>query len=306
MADLWVEKWRPSEFTDYVWKDPTQRKKFEEMVAEGSLPHLLFSGGAGVGKTTLALILLRTLKVSSGDILKINASVENGIDVIRNKITNFASTLGFGEYRYVLLDEVDYLTAAAQAGLRNMMETYSSVCRFIMTCNYPNKVIPALKSRSQHYHFDSLDKDEFTIRIATLLTTEGVNFDIDTLDTYVKACYPDLRKCINVVQQNSLGGQLSTSQSEGGTSDFMVNAIALFKSGKMTEGRKQIIDHATPEEYTDIYRFMYQNLSLWGGEDETRQKRALLIIAKGLRNHALVADPEINISATLVELEMMD
>lgn len=306
MADLWVEKWRPNVFADYVWKDPSQRRKFEEMISEGSLPHLLFSGGAGVGKTTLALILLKELGVQSGDVLKINASVENGIDVIRNKITNFASTLGFGDYRYVLLDEVDYLTAAAQAGLRNMMETYSSVTRFIMTCNYPNKVIPALKSRSQHYHFDSLDKDEFTIRVATMLTSESIQFDIDTLDTYVKACYPDLRKCINVVQQNAIGGVLTTNSEEGGTSDYMVNAIALFKAGKMTEGRKEIIAHATPEEYTDLYRFMYQNLNLWGGEDDMKQKRALLVIAKGLRNHALVADPEINISATLVELEMLE
>lgn len=306
MAELWVEKWRPNKFDDYVWKDPSLKTKFEEMIKEGSLPHLLLSGGAGVGKTSLALILLKALNVSSADILMINASLENGIEVIRTKITNFASTLGFGDYRYVLLDEMDYLSPAAQAGLRNMMETYSSVCRFIMTCNYPNKIIPAIKSRSQHFHFDSLDKDDFTLRVATILTAEEIVFDIDTLDTFVKACYPDLRKCINVLQQNSIGGKLIASTEASGTSDYIVNAIALFKQGKMTEGRKVIIAQATPEEYTDIFRFMYQNLELWGGDDENKQKRALLVIAKGLRNASLVADPEINLSATLVELEMLD
>ena len=304
MTELWVEKWRPKSFDDYVWRDAQQRKQFQRMINEGSLPHLLLSGSAGVGKTSIAKVLLRELGVQAGDILEINASVENGIDVVRNKITNFASTLGFGDYRYILLDEFDYLTPNAQAGLRNLMETYSNVARFILTCNYPQKIIPAIKSRCQAYHFDSLNVDEFTIRLATVLTGEGVSFDIDTLDSYVRASYPDLRKSINLVQQHSVEGKLmAPSEASEGTSDYMLAAIELFKSGKMTEARKLIIASARPEEYTDMYRFMYQNLNLWT-DDEMKQKKLLLIIAKGLRNHSLVADPEINIAACLVELEM--
>ena len=163
----------------------------------------------GTGKTTLAKVLLKELQVDDGDVMFINASSENNVDTMRTKINGFASSLPFsGDFKYVLLDEADYLSQNAQAILRNMMETYSSTCRFILTCNYPNKVIPAIHSRCQGYHIEKLDTNEFTARVAEILITEEVKPDLETLDIYVRSTYPDLRKCINMVQQNIVDGTL--------------------------------------------------------------------------------------------------
>ena len=154
MKELWTEKYRPSTIADYVFRDEAQQRQIKNWVAEGALPHLLFSGAPGTGKTTLAKVLLAELGVMDLDILEINASNENGVDVIRSKITNFSSALPFGDFKYVLLDEADYITPNGQASLRGVMETYHTSCRFILTCNYPNRVIPALHSRCQGFHIE--------------------------------------------------------------------------------------------------------------------------------------------------------
>jgi replication factor C small subunit len=210
MRELWVEKYRPTSVKDYVFRDIKQKKQVSSWVDSGAIPHLLFSGAAGTGKTTLAKVLLNELGVDGGDVMMINASNENNVDTMRTKINGFASSLPFsGDFKYVLLDEADYLSPNAQAILRNMMETYSTTCRFVLTCNYPNKVIPAIHSRCQGYHIEKLDTQEFTARVATIAITEGVDCrPIETLDIYVRSTYPDLRKCINMVQQNVVDGKL--------------------------------------------------------------------------------------------------
>ena len=168
MKELWTEKYRPNNTQDYVFRDENQKRQIEGWVSEGALPHLLFSGAPGTGKTTLAKVLLHELGVMDLDILEINASNENSVDTIRTKITNFSSSLPFGDYKYVLLDEADYITPNGQAALRGIMETYHTSCRFILTCNYPNRIIPALHSRCQGFHIEKLDVTEFTARIATI------------------------------------------------------------------------------------------------------------------------------------------
>ena len=304
MKELWTEKYRPSSIGTYVFRDEGQRQQVSGWVQEGALPHLLFSGAPGTGKTTLAKVLLQELDVDSMDILEINASNENNVETIRNKITNFSSTMPFGDLKYVLLDEADYITPNGQAALRGVMEMYHTSCRFILTCNYPQRIIPALHSRCQGFHIEKLDIQEYTARLATICIDENVEIDLDTLDTYVQASYPDLRKSINLVQQNVIEGKLQRPQDgDSGTSDWMLNAIEMFKEGKYKDARTLICSQARPEEYDDVYKFMYRNLSLWGVTEQT-QDQAIVIIRNGLVKSVSCADPEINLAATLIELEM--
>ena len=306
MKDLWVEKYRPDTLDGYVFRDDNQKKQVELWVKNKTIPHLLFSGAPGVGKTTLAKILLNLLEVEGTDILEINASRENSVDTIRDKITNFVQTMPFGDFKVVLLDEADYITPNGQAALRGVMEMYHTSARFILTCNYPNRVIPALHSRCQGFHIEKIDKTEFTARVATILVNENVEMDLDILDTYVKATYPDLRKCINTVQMNSSEGKLQPPNvDDTGEQDYKIEMVNLFKAGEITKARKLLCSQARPEEMEDIYKWMYDNLEIFGDTEE-QQDQAVLIIKQGLVDHSFVAEAEINLSATLIKLARLN
>lgn len=301
MKELWVEKYRPNKVDGYVFRDAGQKKQILTWIKDGSIPHLLLSGSPGIGKTTLAKLLLHELEIPEYDILEMNASRERGIGEVRDRITNFIQMMPFGPFKVVLLDEADYLTPEAQAAMRGVMEEYSNTSRFILTCNHPNKIIPAIHSRCQQMHFASIDQTEFTARVATILVEENMEFDLDTLDTYVKVTYPDLRKCINFVQQNCQDNRLvGAKESDAGTADYRIQMVELFKARKITEARKLICGQARPEEMDEIYRWLYDNVSLFG--DEATQDKAILIIKQGLVDHTLVMDPEINLAATLIRL----
>lgn len=301
---LWVEKYRPTNTKDYVFVDDRQRQQVQGWIKEGSIPHLLLSGEAGTGKTTLAKVLINELGVQEYDVLEINASRENSVDVVRDKILGFVQTMPFGAFKVVLLDEADYLSAPGQAALRNDMEAYHANVRFILTCNYGHKIIPALKSRCHEFHITKTDRVEFTARAATVLVAEGVQFELDTLDTYVGATYPDLRKCLNQLQVNSLDGALLPVQNSTADQDSMlVEVTNLFKAGKVLEGRKLLLQFLSlnPSRIEDIYRWMYENIELWGSSQEKRDA-AIVIIRNGLANLPLVGIPEISLAATMVEL----
>jgi DNA polymerase III delta prime subunit len=301
MKELWVEKYRPKTVEGYVFRDEHQKSQIQQWIKDGSIPHLLLSGNAGIGKTTLAKILFNELKVQEYDILEINASRTNSVDDVRDKIVNFVQMIPFGDFKVVLLDEADYLSPNAQAALRGVMEEYHTTARFILTCNYPNKIIPAIHSRCQGFHIAKVDQTEFTARMATILMEENVVFDLDTLDTFVKATYPDLRKCINMVQMNSMDGSLHTPEKgDSGGADYKIEMVELFKKGKIQEARKLVCGQARPEEMDEIYRWLYDNIAIFG--DEARQDKAVLIIKQGLVDHTLVIDPEINLAATLIRL----
>ena len=302
MKELWTEKYRPTTLKDYVVRDQRQREQIEGWIKSGAIPHLLFSGAPGVGKTTLAKILFHELKVDPYDILEINASRENSVDTVRDKIINFVQIMPFGAFKYVLLDEADYITPNGQAALRGVMETYHTSARFILTCNYPNRVIPALHSRCQGFHIETIDKNEFTARVAQIMIDEKVEPDIDILDTYVKSTYPDLRKCINMVQQNCRDGKLyAPDKADRGQQDYRLEMVDLFKKGKILDARKLVCSQARPEEVEDIFRWLYDNLELISKDDE-QQDKAILAIKQGLVDHSFVADPEINLAATMIKL----
>jgi DNA polymerase III delta prime subunit len=244
---------------------------------------------------------LNLLDTNDLDVLEINASRVNSVDDVRNKITNFVQMIPFGDFKVVLLDEADYLSHNAQAALRGLLEEYHTTARFILTCNYPNKIIPALHSRCQGFHIEKVDPTEFTARVATILVEENIELDLDTLDTYVKAKYPDLRKCINTVQMNSSTGKLiSPNEVDANLSDWRIQMVELFKQGKVSQARKLVCSQIRPEEVEEIFRWLYDNIELFG--QDAQQEKAILIIKQGLADHTLVSDPEINLAATMVRL----
>ena len=304
MKELWVEKYRPNSVDGYVFRDAHQKKQVQQWITDGTIPHLLFSGNAGIGKTTLAKILLNQLEINDLDVLEINASRTNSVEDVRDKIVNFVQMIPFGSFKVVLLDEADYLSPNAQAALRGVMEEYHTTSRFILTCNYPNRIIPALHSRCQGFHIERIDQTEFTARVAEILIAEEITPDIDTLDTYVKATYPDLRKCINMVQMNSVSGSLlPPEKSDSGESDWKLEMTELFKAGQISKARKLVCSQARPDEMEDVFKWLYDNIELFG--DEEKQESAILIIKQGLVDHTLVADPEINLAATMIRLARM-
>lgn len=304
-VSLWTEKYRPGELNDYVWRDPVLRQKVEEWLSEGAMPHLILSGKSGLGKTSLAKLILKLLGVPKGDILEINASRERKIDELQERIVNFCSTYTMIDnehgIKYVLLEEADSMSLLAQKFLRAELEANVNHVRFVFTCNYQEKIETAIRGRCQHFHFEALNLEEFVVRLSNILDGEKVTYQLDNLIEFIETAYPDLRKCINLVQQSTVGNVLQPmSKSEDKGFDYLLEVSGLFKKGQHKLAREKLVANAPVEEYPDIYRFLYQNLNLWGEGDQ--QDDALLVIRDSIYRDQIVADREINLAACIVEL----
>lgn len=303
MKSLWVEELRPKSIKDYVWRDDRQRQIVESWIAEKSLPSLILSGTAGTGKSSLLNVLIHEIGIQDGDILYINASEETSIEVVREKILNFAGTLPWGDFKIIILEEADALSKQAQNSLKRVFEDYSDNCRILMTTNNPHKIDPALHSRCQGFHIESLDEEGFLLRLAQILTDKDIEFDPDILISYVKATMPDLRKAIGLLEQNSKTGVLLAPDTDASSKlDYMVVVSELFRKGNIQQAREVLIREAGQEDYIEIFRYLYRNLDFWG-KTEDKKDQALLAIRDGMYKDSFVADREINLSAVFVELK---
>jgi replication factor C small subunit len=303
MEELWVEKYRPRCIADYVWKDDRQRKQVEQWIATKTIPHLLLSGTQGIGKTSLINVLLNELHIENGDVLELNCSEETSVEVVRTKILNFASTIPFGDFKVIVCEEFEAMSGSAQAALKRIIEEYSESTRFILTTNTPHKIIAPIHSRLQNFHMISLDKDAFRFRLAEVLAAENVDADVATLECYIDAGYPDLRKVLGSMQLNTVDGKLlMPSMDSTSKTDWMVKAVELFKLGQITEAREHLVANADYGDYPEIYRYLYRNLHLWG-EAESQREDSIIAIRDGIVKDGQCGDREINLAATLVQLK---
>lgn len=296
---LWVERYRPSTVENYIGNEHLLTK-VAGFLENGDIPHLLLYGKAGTGKTTLAKIIIKSIEC---DYMVINASDENGVDTIREKIKNFASTVGFKPYKILLLDEADYLTTAGQAILRNLMETFSSHCRFILTCNYVEKIIEPVQSRCQTFQILPPSKKEVAVHISKLLKSEGVQFEVKDLVPIIDASYPDIRKIINTCQMNSVKGVLKVDVKNLLENDYKGKVVDILKSTDDKRNKymniRQTIADSRVTDFSDLFSILYEKVDEYA---EGRTAEVILILAEGQQKCNMSIDKEIPTMATLIQI----
>tara|TARA_Y100001963_G_C6765247_1_gene441835 strand:- start:269 stop:1195 length:927 start_codon:yes stop_codon:yes gene_type:complete len=295
---LWVEKYRPSNLDTYIGNDHL-KSKVSVYLESGDLPHLLLYGKAGTGKTTLAKILVKNIEC---DYLYINASDENNVDTVRNKVKNFASTMGFKDYKIIILDECDYITPNAQAALRNLMETFSKHCRFILTCNFVERIIDPIQSRCQSFQIIPPSKKEVAKHIHDILLKENVMSDMKDLKVLIDSGYPDIRRVINAAQRNVIKGKLKLDTTSIIQNDYKLKLLKILKTqDKKTafkDIRQLLLDNKITD-FADLFRLLYDDVDDWG---KGHVAECILIIARYELTDGQVPDKEINAMAMLIEL----
>ena len=295
---LWVEKYRPSNLDTYIGNEHL-KDKVSVYLESGDLPHLLLYGKAGTGKTTLAKILVKNIEC---DYLYINASDENNVDTVRNKVKNFASTMGFKDYKIIILDECDYITPNAQAALRNLMETFSKHCRFILTCNFVERIIDPIQSRCQSFQIIPPSKKEVAKHIHDILLKENVMSNMEDLKVLIDSGYPDIRRVINVAQRNVVKNKLKLDTTSIIQNDYKLKLLKILKTqDKKTafkDIRQLLLDNKITD-FADLFRLLYDKVDDWG---KGHVAECILIIARYELSDSQVVDKEINAMAMLIEL----
>ena len=300
---LWVEKYRPDSLESYIGNEHL-KSKIKLYLENGDLPHLLLYGRAGTGKTTLAKLLVNNIEC---DHLYINASDENSVDVVRNKVRNFASTIGFKDMKVIILDECDYITPNAQAALRNLMETFSKHTRFILTCNYVERIIDPIQSRCQSFQIVPPSRKEVAVHLTSILKEEEADFEMDDVATLVNGGYPDIRRVINFAQRQIVDGKLSIDQNNLVAVDLNVNVFSsqivnVLKTQSKKDAfvtiRKMLADNQI-SDFADLFRLLYDEVDDYG---KGHIAESILTIAKYQLSDAQVVDKEINAMAMLIEI----
>jgi len=295
---LWVEKYRPNNLDTYIGNEHL-KDKVSAYLESGDLPHLLLFGKAGTGKTTLAKILVNNIEC---DYLYINASDENNVDTVRTKVKNFASTMGFKDYKIIILDECDYITPNAQAALRNLMETFSKHCRFILTCNFVERIIDPIQSRCQSFQIIPPSKKEVAKHTHDILLKENIMSDMNDLKVLIDSGYPDIRRVINAAQRNVVKGKLKLDTTSIIQNDYKLKLLKILKTQDKKNGFKEIrqllLDNKITD-FADLFRLLYDEVDDWG---KGHVAECILIIAKYELSDGQVPDKEINAMAMLIEL----
>lgn len=297
--DLWTEAFRPNTLDGYIGNEALIGKA-NIWIQNGELPHLLFYGSAGTGKTTLAKILANAVDSQT---MYINASDENSVDVVRDKISRFASSVGFKRWKVIILDEFDFMTANAQAALRNLMETYSKTTRFILTCNYVEKIIDPIQSRCQTFAITPPNKTDVAKRLVTVLEEKGVQYDIKDIAAIINASYPDVRRAINAAQASVINGKLQLDKASAIQANYMTEILEMLKNAKDKKATftkiRQCIADSKVRDFTPLYTFLYDNLDEFA---HGHVAPCILIIAESQFKDVSVVDKEINIMAMFVNL----
>jgi replication factor C small subunit len=295
---LWVEKYRPSSLDTYIGNEHL-KSKVEVYLESGDLPHLLFYGRAGTGKTTLAKLLVKNIDC---DYLYINASDENSVEVVRDKVKNFASTLGFQDMKVIILDECDYITPNAQAALRNLMETFSRHCRFILTCNFVERIIDPIQSRCQSFQIIPPDRKQVALHVSNILQNEKVDATVDDIVTIVNGGYPDIRRVINSIQRQVVNGKLVIDEGMTIQNDYKLQLLDILKTQDKKNSFKnirQLLADSKITDFSDLFRLLFDTVEDWG---RGYIAECILILSQYQQSDAIVVDKEINIMAMFIEI----
>lgn len=292
---LWVEKYRPKDLSTYVGNEHLKEKVKVYLESE-DVPHLLLYGKAGTGKTTLAKIVVNNIDC---DYMYINASDENKVDDVRNKIKTFASSVGFKSLKVIILDECDYLTPNAQAALRNLMETFSKHCRFILTCNYVERIIDPIQSRCQSYKVVPPSKKEVAQQMVNILKEENCTFELDDIALIVNAGYPDIRRVINSAQRQIIDGKLTIDTSSVIQNNYKLQLLEMLSNGsKLNDIRKLIADNSI-SDYSELFRLLYDEVDNYGNG---KQAECIMNIAEAQFQDVNVVDKEINFMSLIIRI----
>jgi replication factor C small subunit len=297
---VWAEKYRPETLDDYIC-DERVRAIISDFIKRKDVPgHLLFHGSAGTGKTTLAKIITKNIPC---DVMYVNASDNTGVDFVRDKIKPFAATMGFNDLKIVILDESDYMSTNSQASLRNLMETYSKTTRFILTCNYVDKIIAPLFSRTQVFKLEPPTMKDVAMYIVKILAAENIAYDMPTVATVVKEYYPDIRKIVNVVQQSTTSGKLELVKLQSANADVKNKMISILKSAKTNKKAfnevRQLVNDAGIKMYEELYTELYNNTSEYANDQDIA---VIIDISESVYQNAMVVDKEITFMACIAKL----